>query len=146
MTGTTMRSVLIFCILLLMSAQAHAQGDSRNINISIREWLNDVEVLRSEVLKPLREQFKTADCPVHMDDYFREYLLSLQKIRAKIASISYLVFREVFLITAQDLAPVDHLIPCPGEINKWTLFESHIQNKLEFTGNIFAILDITGSL
>ena len=110
----------------------------------MREWLRDVEKLQTEVLNPLTEKFTSEECVpafgYHSDLYFQR----LQTIRSDLNSTSYLLFRELMLITAQDVGrffAAEHKASA-GLCKQWDAWSGilrHVDNKLEFIGNIFAM-------
>ena len=124
---------------LILLAPAHGQEI-----VPMREWLRDVEKLYTEVLDPLTEKFASEECVpgfgYHSDLYFQH----LQRIRSELNSTSYLLFREMVLITAQDVGRFYHVDPNkPSGIcrqwDAWSGIRRHIDNKIEFIGNIFAM-------
>lgn len=113
--------------------------------VDLREWLQNVETLEEEVIRPLEEQFAQEACVPSLGYYLNHYLEALKKIRGKLHIKSYLIFREIGLITAQDVGIyVDSGPPeQTGACIKWQVWQDgvhvHFKNKIEFVGNIFSL-------
>ena len=128
---------IIFGVMTMLACQP-VNADA----ISIRQWANDLERLESEVIAPLRAQFDQESCQAGFGGYVRAYLEQLKIIRTTVSSINYLLFREVGLSTAQSISVFNELVECGEGINKWALFEAQLKGKIEYTGNLLALLEV----
>ena len=113
--------------------------------ISLRQWTNDLGVLESEVLEPLKESFKEQPCEPKIDQYLGAFIEKIKSIRTTVTSISYLLFREIALSTGEALGPIDKYLSC-DEIDRWQLVERQIRVQIEYTSNVFSQLDAAGDL
>ena len=138
-----MKRIILMLVLMLLAGQVTAQSFQNKI--SIRQWTNDVELLKQQVLEPLKERFAQQGCSDDQGIYYRALLDEVKKLRGELNSITYLLFREILLSTGEAMAPLAPIIKC-ANIDIWEIFESGINARLEYTGNVFSILDIAGSL
>ena len=140
-----MQKYLLSIILMVLATQTVAQ--SFDNKITIREWTNDTAMLESQVIKPLQEQFQSQVCDSGScnPEYVRELVERLKEIRALVTPVSYLMFRELILTLGENLGPTDNPMLCP-EKNRWELIERNLKTRLEYTGNVLLLLEVSGSL
>ena len=128
--------------LALATGGAHAADDPL---VPMRDWLRDVEKLQTVVLDPLNKQFTGEDCIPVLGYYLSGYLQRLKTLRGELHVKSYLLFREVGLVTAQDVGIYVEGGPPEqtGACRNWDVWSDgvlpHIENKIEFIGNVFAL-------
>lgn len=125
-------------VLLALSLAVPASAEV----VPMREWLRDIEKLQAEVLQPLTEEFASGECNPNFGFHSDRYLRRLQAIRAEINSISYLLFREMMLITAEDVGKYYGPHVDSGICQQWQPWDGillHVENKIEFIGNVFAM-------
>ena len=139
-----MRHLLITILSFALCAGVQAQ--SRDGEISIREWSNDLDKLQTQVIEPLREYFTDQPCQRGLGPYASVFLEKLQTIQAEVSSFSYLLFREIALATTESLIPLEDKLTCQDTKDKWGLIEHQFEVKVRFASHILALLDVAGSL
>lgn len=124
--------VVVLLSVLVSSTSIAAQ-------LSAREWDNDTKALTSNVLEPLREQFKGQDCIEDAGQNVVAFLNALSETRPTIDPRSYLLFREIGVAIGEELLRFEDQMTC-AVVDRWTVVNHYIERKLEFLGNVFAIL------
>ena len=134
---------LALAFLLCFALPSYPQSYTNTM--TMREWARDLEQLQVQVLDPLGETFAGETCQDSFDPYFEALLNQVRELKTTISSITYLLFRETVLSTAQDLVLLENKLSC-DRFDKWSILRAHIENKLDYTGDVFALLDVAGTL
>lgn len=113
---------------------------TEDMDMSIREWVNDLEALKIEVLQPLNERFSNQPCSEDIGQYVAAYLDYVPTVQANINPKSYLLFREIGTVSAEQLVQFKDQLTC-AVVDHWTLFKHYLERKTQFLGDVFAILE-----
>ena len=108
--------------------------------MGIRQWSNDSKIFLEQVLKPVGKHFEGRDCTVSFADYFGPLFIQLRAIKTTVAAKSYLLFRDIITVSAEELAPFEAVLQCEM-LNRWEFLNLHIRSKIELIGNVFLILE-----
>lgn len=104
-----------------------------------REWNNDWETVRTQVLEPLDEQFKEQECTSDLGPYYGPFVEKLTGIRGTVDNQSYLLFREALNATTAALNIHQGVMTCE-QADWWALIRNHYVQQVDFLGNVFAIM------
>lgn len=107
---------------------------------SIRQWSNDSSSFISEVLEPVAADFAERGCVEEIDFYVGPLFEKLRHIKTKVSSKSYLLLRDIILVTAEDLAPFEEQITCEV-VDRWRFVRQHVETKIELIGNVLMITE-----
>lgn len=126
-------ALLALCAILLCPGLAAE-------DMGIRQWSNDSKIFLEQVLKPVGKHFEGRDCTVSFADYFGPLFIQLRAIKTTVAAKSYLLFRDIITVSAEELAPFEAVLQCEM-LNRWEFLNLHIRSKIELIGNVFLILE-----
>ena len=127
-----------FVLLVLFTCALHPCVSAEEMGI--RQWSNDSKIFFEQVLIPVRENFSGRDCNVGFADYFGPLFVQLRAIKTTVTAKSYLLFRDIITVSAEELAPFEHVLQCEM-MNRWEFLELHLRSKIELIGNVFLILE-----
>lgn len=129
-------SALVFLALLAILLRPGFGAE----DMGIRQWSNDSKIFLEQVLKPVGKHFEGRDCTVSFADYFGPLFIQLRAIKTTVAAKSYLLFRDIITVSAEELAPFEAVLQCEM-LNRWEFLNLHIRSKIELIGNVFLILE-----
>jgi len=135
--GNAMRTFSLGLMILLTASLIRLAYAA---DYGIREWTNDSNIFFVQVLEPVSEQLRERGCVEEVDLYVGPMFFQLREIKTTVTAQSYLLFRDIILNVAEDLAPFEEVMSCQV-MDRWPFFENSIRNKVELIGNVFLILE-----